>query len=209
MIKEVKEFVNYWRALRSSTEIDIDRCFRYHANRKRNKDLIYISEKDLQLYLYLNIKQIFPECEELILYERPLFDRYSTNAGRYDFVFLTKKKKLKLIETKVIDTEYTGTTAQARRRRHRRKVIAQVLRGKYQLYYFFNIPKSKIECAIVTTDPLIDRRLNWNSRSEVESAYISFTKLRHWFRNEVNYKGFKKTTMDLGFTFDDQSFGYP
>ena len=209
MSKNLNKFLNAWRALRSTTNIDIDRLFRYHAYRLKSKDLTSINEIDLQTHLYLNVKHIFPECIELILYERPLIDRFLTNSGCYDFVFLTKQKNLKLIETKVIDTEASGSTAQTRRRRHRRKVVGQVLRGRFQLVNFFNIPENMIECAIFTTDPLVHKRIQRDTVLEVDSAYISLDELRFWFKNKENYKRNKRDNSDLGTMTYSQKLAYP
>ena len=188
MNKGIETFLNSWRAFRSCTEIDIERWFRTKALEYKDEEVFYISERMLQTYLFLNIKDIFPECKELILFERPLLDRKSVNAGRCDFVFLTHKNKLMLIETKVINDEISGSTARSLRNMRRRKVVQQVLRGKSQLHCWFNIPKRKIVCAIVTTDLVIHRRMKFHSEYNIKSAYVSLREIRNWFNEEVKYE---------------------
>lgn len=213
MILELNNFVNRCRAYRSSETIDIENYFRRHLARKARKlkanNRFPITEKDLQTYLYLNIKSIFPECKELLLYERPLLDKHSTNTGRFDFVYLTKNRRLKLIETKVIDTNATGATAQTRRRKHRQKIVEQVSCGKYQLCNLLRIPEKKVECAVYTTDPLFRRRLYGNSLPTIDNAFISLNDLKVWFENVENYQKIDEETLDFNYLLDMQDFGWP
>ena len=60
------------------------------------------SEGSLQAYLYLNFEQLFSECKELLLFERPLINRKSTQFGKLDFLFLTHNNKLMIVELKLL-----------------------------------------------------------------------------------------------------------
>ena len=209
MNKGLNKFLNSWRDFRSCTEIDIERWFRTKALEYKDEEVFYISERMLQTYLFLNIREIFPECKELILFERPLIDRKSVNVGLCDFVFLTHKNKLMLIETKVMNDETSGSTARTLRSMRRRKVVQQVLRGKSQLNRWFNIPKRKIVCAIVTTDLVIHRRMKVHSEYNIKSAYVSLSEIRDWFKDEVKYEKSQVGLAENSHLLLHQAFGWP
>ena len=209
MNKQIKEFTEYWRSLRIHSEIDISELFNLYAARYWKGEIRKIPERMLQTYLFFNIESFFPDCKELLLYERPLVDRKSTNLGRLDFAFLTSENKIRLIETKVIDTESSGRTASCRRRRHRQKLAEQVLRGKRLLSYCFQIPLNLIECSVFTTDSHMNDRVRWYCKNQIDCEYISMSNLRRWFQEAKtgNKNSYDSKLRNL--SVYDQSYGWP
>lgn len=132
------------------------------------------SEQTLGFYLYFHLKEFFPECKEIILYESPLIGNRS-DYGTADFICLTTNNKIMVIELKFIDVESSGHTAQVKRNKARKKVIEQVLRWKRVIMYYYNVPEEDILCRTFTTDSLTV----WKSeRAGLSGKYVPISKLR-------------------------------
>ncbi len=81
----------------------------------------------------------------MLLFEKSPISDY-TDLGKCDFVFLTFKGSLFLIETKFIDTEATGATERKRRNKHRNKVFEQVITLKGRFSEYWNMRLDQLEC---------------------------------------------------------------
>ncbi len=163
-------FTKYCRAVQPETKVDIQRFF---------EGVIYFpydNELLLQAYLFLNIHQIFPACQELLLFEKPPYGGY-TNKGKCDFVYLANQRQLFLIETKYIDLDAHGGTNRKRRNKHRNKVFEQVLNLKETFCQHWKLAEEDVNCAVFTTDPQLSRRAE---ESSVEAKCISIADLNHW-----------------------------
>ncbi len=136
----------------------------------------YDQELLLQAYLFLNIKQIFAQCDRLLLFEKPPYGGY-TNVGKCDFVYLTHDNQILLIETKYIDTIASGDTERKRRNKHRNKVISQVQSLTVTFCDHWGFEPEQIEGAVFTTDPTIAER---SQRANILSQYIETDILMEW-----------------------------
>lgn len=141
----LNKFILYCRKIQPQSQDNIKRFFEGVVGFPYDKELL------LQSYLFLNIKKLFPFCKELLLFEKSPVGDY-TDLGKCDFVYLTDKESLFLIETKYIDTDATGATERKRRNKHRNKVFEQVLVLKDTFNKAWNIPINQLECGIFTTD---------------------------------------------------------
>lgn len=136
----------------------------------------YDQELLLQAYLFLNIKQIFAQCDRLLLFEKPPYGEY-TNIGKCDFVYLTQDRRILLIETKYIDTTASGDTERKRRNKHRNKVISQVQSLTATFCAHWGFEPEQIEGAVFTTDPTITER---SQRANILSQFIATSALMEW-----------------------------
>jgi len=136
----------------------------------------YDNELLLQSYLFLNIQAIFPNCYDLLLFEKPPYGDF-TNVGKCDFVYLTQTQEIILVETKYIDTRATGDTERKRRNKHRNKVIDQVSKLKETFCEYWRFDPSQIECAVFTTDPSVAQRAE---TSKICSQFIDIDELLAW-----------------------------
>lgn len=167
---EIKSFVAFCRKLQPQSPENIKRFFEGVVLFPYDKELL------LQAYLYLNIKNIFPLCTELLLFEKAL-NGENTDLGKCDFVYLTKENNLLLIETKFIDIQVKGRTKKTRRTQHRTKVIEQVVDLKTKFSTYYKIPNEKIHCGIFTTDPALIKR---SKQLNIITASISIDCLNQW-----------------------------
>lgn len=142
----------------------------------------YDNELLLQAYLFLNIHEIFPQCHELLLFEKPPYGDF-TNVGKCDFVYLTQNQVIVLIETKYIDTRATGDTERKRRNKHRNKVIDQVLRLKETFREHWGFEPAQIECAVFTTDASIADR---GKTAQIHSECIPIEELLEWQSRKID-----------------------
>jgi hypothetical protein len=117
----------------------------------------YDDELLLQAYLFFNIKQFFPQCTELLLFEKAP-DGSHTDEGKCDFVYLTSKNTILIIETKHIDLETSGDTAQTRRTKKRKKVFEQAIQLQKQFAERHRLPIEIVNCAVFTNDSLLTQR---------------------------------------------------
>lgn len=138
----------------------------------------YDKELLLQAYLFLNIQRVFPQCETLLLFEKPPYGGY-TNIGKCDFVYLTQDQRIFLIETKFIDTEASGDTERKRRNKHRNKVVNQVLSLRETFRECWTFDPDQIDCAIFTTDPSLTQR---SREAGVISQFIATQNLFLWLK---------------------------
>ena len=136
----------------------------------------YDNELLLQAYLFLNVKNIFQECQELLLFEKPPYGGY-TNKGKCDFVYFTTDQKLLLVETKYIDLVSSGGTKRKRRNKHRNKVFEQVLGLKTIFCEHWGMPEQCIDCAVFTTDPHLSGRA---TELAVDAQFIFMDELFAW-----------------------------
>jgi hypothetical protein len=156
-------------SIQTETQKNISNFFKAIVSFPYDKELL------LQAYLYLNIHQVFPECQELLLFEKPpLKDR--TDLGKCDFVYLTDRGNLFLIETKYIDTQATGQTARRTRNRHRQKVFKQVIALRNAFSQHHNLPIDLFKCGVFTTDLEIQN----NNFPDAVNRSISICELKNW-----------------------------
>jgi hypothetical protein len=170
---DLKKFVNYCKQIQPQSQQDIKRFFQGVIVFPYDKELL------LQAYLFLNIKDLFPSCSELLLFEKSPISDY-TDLGKCDFVYLTYTGNLFLIETKFIDTEATGATERKRRNKHRNKVFEQVITLKNRFSQYWDIQLEQLECGVFTTDSEIDWRGN---DVNVVTKSISIDNLEKWRKN--------------------------
>ena len=170
---DLKKFVTYCKQIQPQSQQDIKRFFQGVIVFPYDKELL------LQAYLFLNIKDLFPSCSELLLFEKSPISDY-TDLGKCDFVYLTYTGNLFLIETKFIDTEATGATERKRRNKHRNKVFEQVITLKNRFSQYWDIQLEQLECGVFTTDSEIDWRGN---DVNVVTKSISIDNLEKWRKN--------------------------
>ena len=166
----LRSFIRYCKTVQPDADADIRRFFEGVVCFPYDNELL------LQAYLFLNIEQVFPLCQELLLFEKPPYGGY-TNKGKCDFVYLTKDNRLLLVETKYIDLESSGGTKRKRRNKHRNKVFEQVLTLKDTFCKHWGVSEEHIMCAVFTTDPQLSRR---GEESSVEAKFIAITELMEW-----------------------------
>ncbi len=118
----------------------------------------YDKELLLQAFIYFNIERYLPDCDRLLLFEKSPDLGNRTDLGKCDFVYLTARQTLCLIETKYIDLDAHGTTAQRRRTKKRKDVLEQVDKLKLFFCEHWQIPLKCVEGAVVTTDPSLAAR---------------------------------------------------
>ncbi|MBD2773550.1 hypothetical protein [Iningainema tapete] len=174
-LDKLGQFVSYCKKNQPQSQEDIKRFFEGVVGFPYDKELL------LQAYLFLNIKQIFPLCTELLLFEKSPIADY-TDLGKCDFVYLTSNMKLFIIETKFIDTEATGATERKRRNKHRNKVFEQVITLKSRFSEYWNIKLEQLECGVFTTDP----EIHWRGNDvNVVTKSISIEQLEQWRRKYI------------------------
>ena len=172
-VNELNKFVYYCKQIQPQTQEDIKRFFEGVVVFPYDKELL------LQAYLFLNIKDLFPLCSELLLFEKSPISDY-TDLGKCDFVYLTYIGGLFFIETKFIDTEATGATERKRRNKHRNKVFEQVITLKNRFSEYWNLEREQLACGVFTTDSEIDWRGN---DTNVVTKSISIDNLEKWRKN--------------------------
>ncbi|NEP32584.1 MULTISPECIES: hypothetical protein [unclassified Moorena] len=175
---QIDKFVSYCQGEQPQSEEDMRRFFIGVIGFPYDKELL------LQAYLFFNINSLFPTCSQLILFEKALIQDY-TNLGKVDFVYLSKNKKIFLIETKYIDTEATVKHERTRRNKHRNKVVEQVIDWKYKLRDYWNISTNQINCGVFTTDPQVGDRAR---STDIIAKSISIYELERWQKNYKFYK---------------------
>ncbi|BAY18722.1 hypothetical protein NIES2109_53310 [Nostoc sp. HK-01] len=169
---DLHRFVSYCKKIQPQTQEDIKQFFEGVIVFPYDKELL------LQAYLFLNIKNLFPECGELLLFEKSPIADY-TDLGKCDFVYLTLQGNLLLIETKFIDTEATGATERKRRNKHRNKVFEQVITLKNRFSEYWDIKLNQLECGVFTTDADVEWRGNGMN---VITKSIAIDQLEKWRR---------------------------
>ncbi|MBE9207882.1 hypothetical protein IQ244_15395 [Nostoc sp. LEGE 06077] len=170
---DLHRFVSYCKKIQPQTQEDIKQFFEGVIVFPYDKELL------LQAYLFLNIKSLFPECCELLLFEKSPISDY-TDLGKCDFVYLTLQGNLLLIETKFIDTEATGATERKRRNKHRNKVFEQVITLKNRFSEYWDIKLNQLECGVFTTDAEVEWRGN---DMNVITKSIAIDQLEKWRRS--------------------------
>ena len=177
-VEGLDQFVSYSKKIQPQSPEDIKRFFEGVIGFPYDKELL------LQAYLYLNIQSLFPECYELLLFEKSPIADY-TDLGKCDFVYLTSDKKLFLIETKFIDTTASGATERKRRNKHRNKVFEQVITLKNRFSQYWNIQVEQLKCGVFTTDP----EINWRgSHVNVVTESVPIRNLEEWRRSKLRLK---------------------
>lgn len=175
MVKNLEEFISICQQdIQPESLEKITTFFKAVVGFPYDKELL------LQAYLYLNIHQIFPECQELLLFEKPPV-KSRTDLGKCDFVYLTNKSNLFLIETKYIDTQATGQTARGIRNRHRQKVFKQAIALRNAFSQYHNLPIDLFQSGVFTTDI----ELQNDAFSGVVRS-ISTWELKHWQQTYKN-----------------------
>ncbi|MBW4643224.1 MAG: hypothetical protein KME23_09550 [Goleter apudmare HA4340-LM2] len=173
IVNELNKFVSYCKTIQPQTQDDIQKFFEGVILFPYDKELL------LQAYLFLNLKTLFPSCSELLLFEKSPIADY-TDLGKCDFLYLTSKGNLFIIETKYIDTEATGATERKRRNKHRNKVFDQVFTLKSRFSEYWNIRSEQLECGVFTTDP----EVHWRGNGfNVVTKCVSIEHLETWRKN--------------------------
>lgn len=173
ILNDLTKFVSYCKKIQPQTHEDIKQFFEGVIVFPYDKELL------LQAYLFLNIRNLFPSCHELLLFEKSPIADY-TDLGKCDFVYLTFQGNLFLIETKFIDTHATGATERKRRNKHRNKVFEQVITLKGRFSQYWSINPEQLECGVFTTDPEVDWR---GDCANVVTKSISIENLEKWRRS--------------------------
>lgn len=178
----LRKFIEYCHVVQPQSTEEIQRFFEGVLFFPFDKELL------LQAHLFFTIKDRFPECERLLLFEKaPIEGR--TDLGKCDFVYLTKLDTILLIETKFIDklrpesNEETaincgsGKTWRRRRTAKRKQVFEQVQTMKESFAAVSRIPDCLFDCAVFTTDPGLMNHLN---AGEVRVGFIDQLDLEAW-----------------------------
>ena len=137
----------------------------------------YDKELLLQAFVYFNLERYLPYCRELLLFEKSPDLAHRTDLGKCDFVYLTDHQTLCLIETKYIDLDAHGTTAQRRRTKKRKEVLEQVNHLKLSLSQHWEIPLAQFEGAVFTTDPSLALR---GSEQGIKTEFVAIDALFAW-----------------------------
>jgi hypothetical protein len=140
-----------------------------------------IAERLLQAYLYENIHQFFPDCQELLLCEKTDRDlkKRSTVTYKCDLVFKTSYG-LRIIETKFL-TNKKGKSSRASRRKKRKKVLDQSSSLKKSLARDFYIPYASIKTsAFVAEDDVCESKYSAALETSVEVQKINLSQLFKW-----------------------------
>lgn len=166
----LESFIHYCKTIQPQSYKEIERFFEGVVCFPYDNELL------LQAHLFLNIQTIFPQCHDLLLFERPPYGGY-TNKGKCDFVYLTSSQKLLLIETKYIDLMSSGGTKRKRRNKHRNKVFEQVQGLKQIFCEHWGMPPQCVECAVFTTDPHLSKR---GAELFVDAQFIAISELLAW-----------------------------
>lgn len=174
MDENIKRFISYCQKIQPQDREDIRIFFEGVVCFPYDNELL------LQAFLFFNVKKLFPLCKDILLLEKaPFSDR--TDLGKCDFVYLTQQDSLLLIETKFIDTNASGATERTKRKKHRNKVIEQVITLKQTFSDFWSISTEQFQCGVFTTDAsLVDsgRSINIITKS------ISISELYEWQKNQ-------------------------
>jgi hypothetical protein len=137
----------------------------------------YDKELLLQAFVYFNIAQYLSDCDRLLLFEKSPDLGNRTDLGKCDFVYLTTRQTLCLIETKYIDLDAHGTTAQRRRTKKRKDVLEQVDKLKLFFSEHWQIPSEQFEGAVITTDPSLAVR---GTEQGIMAQFVSIETLFSW-----------------------------
>ena len=168
--KPLESFVRYCKTVQPQPYGQIKRFFEGVVCFPYDNELL------LQAHLFLNVHDVFHNCHELLLFEKPPYGGY-TNKGKCDFVYLTTDQRLLLVETKYIDLMSSGGTKRKRRNKHRNKVFEQVLGLKKIFCEHWGMPEQCIDCAVFTTDPHLSSR---GAGLDVDAQFISIDELFDW-----------------------------
>lgn len=170
LINNINKYIFDCKQVQPQPQADINRFFKGVVGFPYDQELL------LQAYVFLNIKNLFPFCTELLLFEQAIVEKF-THLGKCDFIYLTEQNNIFLIETKYINTKETGRTAITRRTQRRKKVVEQVFTWQSKLSEHYHIPTQQIECAIFTTDPTLIER---TEAVDVVAKSISICELEQW-----------------------------
>ncbi len=181
MQASLNQFIHACQTIQPEHSEDVRRFFEGVVGFPYDKELL------LQAFVYLNIGQYLPSCDRLLLFEKSPDLGNRTDLGKCDFVYLTAQQTLFLIETKYIDLDAHGTTAQRRRTKKRKDVLEQVGKLKAFLSENWNIPINRLECAVFTTDPNLASR---GSETGILTKFISIEDLFEWKNQLRNSSGF-------------------
>jgi hypothetical protein len=168
-MSELRQFVEFCKKVQPQSRGDVQRFFEGVVFFPYDDELL------LQAFLFLNIKNYFPACSELLLFEKSP-NGENTDQGKCDFVYLTEDNRIALIETKFVDTEDCGSTERKRRNRHRNKVFQQVIELSQKFSDQWNIPIELIDCCIFTTEDLAHR----DEAANINARHVPVTALKQW-----------------------------
>ena len=173
----IERFVYYCQRKQPQIEEELRRFFRGVIGLSYDKEIL------LQAYLFFNIKSLFPNCSQLIMFEQAIIKDY-TNLGKVNFVYLSKDNDLVLIKTKYINTEATGKHERTRRNKHRNKVLEQVIAWKEQFRDYWKLSINQIHCGVFTTDTQVSDRAK---STDIIAKSISTSELERWQKNYKFY----------------------
>jgi hypothetical protein len=152
VLPALDSFIQACQAIQPERPAEIRRFFEGVVCFPYDKELL------LQAFVYFNIERYLQDCDRLLLFEKSPDLGNRTDLGKCDFVYLTSRQTLCLIETKYIDLDAHGTTAQRRRTKKRKDVLGQVDKLKLFFCGHWQIPLKRVEGAVVTTDPSLAAR---------------------------------------------------
>jgi len=174
-MNKLQGFVDFCKMVQPQSREDIKRFF---------EGVIffpYDNELGLQAFLFFNLKNYFPLCTDLLLFEKSPNGK-NTEFGKCDFVYLSSNGRITLIETKFIVTGSTGKTERTRRNDHRSKVFKQVIDLRKEFSSTWDIPVNLIDCCVFTTEDLTHRE----EAGEIQAKYVSIATLKQWQQDEKN-----------------------
>ncbi|MCG9893393.1 MAG: hypothetical protein MH252_20260 [Thermosynechococcaceae cyanobacterium MS004] len=168
---KLKTFIQACEQIQPEHPNDIRRFFEGVVGFPYDKELL------LQAFVFLNIERYLPDCDRLLLFEKSPDLGNRTDLGKCDFVYLTHRQTLCLIETKYIDLDAHGTTAQRRRTKKRKEVLAQVEKLRQFLSAHWQIPVAHFEGIVFTTDPSLAAR---EAAQGITTEFVSIDALFAW-----------------------------
>jgi hypothetical protein len=167
----ITQFIQACRAIQPEGSAEVRRFFEGVVCFPYDKELL------LQAFVHFNLERYLPDCERLLLFEKSPDLGNRTDLGKCDFVYLTKRQTLFLIETKYIDLDAHGTTAQRRRTKKRKDVLEQVEKLKLFFSQYWQIPVERFEGAVFTTDPSLAAR---GTEQGITTEFVSIDALFAW-----------------------------
>lgn len=178
----MKKLLNYCEKSSPSLNKSLKNRFDHYIYNNQNISHNNLEETDLQIYLFFNFQKHFPDCTQVILHEQELIEG-RTDLGKLDYLFLTKKCHIMIVETKLIDDERTGKQIRTNRNKKRNKVRKQVKNWKKSLSSHYEIPEKHIHCGIFTNDDFYHKMPS----PDIIEETISNDDLIQWFKKENRF----------------------
>lgn len=168
-MNQLQQFVDFCRSVQPQSHSDVRRFFEGVVFFPYDDELL------LQAFLFLNLSDYFPHCDELLLFEKSP-NGENTDQGKCDFVYLSKHDRLVLIETKFINTQETGRTHRTRRTNKRGKVFQQAIELRQKFSDRWQISPDQIDCCVFATEDLTHRE----EAKAIDTQFVSIAALNQW-----------------------------